>query len=152
MVLRIRYIPLLNLSTSYYFYLAPLASKTHMGGYRSAIVHLYRVNELKMSSYLENMLADHMSGYTKVLSSARLAGQLPPVEGRDALTFAAYETLCWTAIKGPRDDVVYWAFQTLSWNLAQRSQTIGDLLLEHISWKDDCLSVVIPKHKGTDEC
>jgi hypothetical protein len=47
-----------------------------------------------------------------------------------------------------KNQIVYWAFQTLSWNLMTRSVSTADILYQHISWINDSLTVVIPKHKS----
>jgi hypothetical protein len=39
-------------------------------------------------------------------------------------------------------------FVSLCWNLIQRSETVGNINLEHISWTDDHLNICTPKTKN----
>lgn len=43
------------------------------------------------------------------------------------------------------------AFTILCWNLFARSCNVGSLMLQHISWENDSLKIVLPKHKGDQE-
>jgi hypothetical protein len=44
-----------------------------------------------------------------------------------------------------------WAFIIFLWNLMARSCSIGNIMLQHLRWADDCLIVRLPKHKGDQE-
>ncbi len=44
-----------------------------------------------------------------------------------------------------------WAFFLFSWNLMARSCSVGNIMLQHMRWADDCLIVRLPKHKGDQE-
>src|SRR4051812_15231313 len=39
----------------------------------------------------------------------------------------------------------------MQWNMMGRSSMVSGLMLQHISWHDDCLVVTTPKHKGDQE-
>ena len=41
-----------------------------------------------------------------------------------------------------------WCFQVLAWNLIARSSSIKGIMLQHMSWRGDCLVINFPLHKG----
>ena len=41
-----------------------------------------------------------------------------------------------------------WSFFLLTWNLMARSVTVANIMLAHISWREDSLLIEIPKTKA----
>ncbi|CAK9251868.1 unnamed protein product [Sphagnum jensenii] len=37
---------------------------------------------------------------------------------------------------------------TLSWNLVSRANSVGNVMLQHVDWKEDSMIITFPKHKG----
>jgi len=44
-----------------------------------------------------------------------------------------------------------WPFFLLCWTLMARSNSVGNIMLQHISWKEDALIVGMAQHKGDKE-
>ena len=108
-----------------------------------------------------------MSEYKKTVASYRLDGTMSATEGKQPLSFAGYKMLVMTFLRlSPQassggnhrgDDgsattwlqgIFGWAFLVLQWNLIARSVTIGAIMLSHIAWRDDHLTLTMPKSKS----
>jgi hypothetical protein len=66
-------------------------------------------------------------------------------------TFQGYRLICQKAMKKTGDYSYAWVFITLCWNLMARCASIAELNLKHLSWEQDSLVVIVPKHKGDQE-
>ena len=42
-------------------------------------------------------------------------------------------------------------FLILAWNLMARSNSVGSLMYQHVSWENDSMVIRLPKHKGDQE-
>lgn len=75
-------------------------------------------------------------------------------EGKRPISAKGYMLLASFALKTTTNrlgSVYTHAFTVLCWNLFARSCNVGKLMLHHISWENDSLKIVLPKHKGDQE-
>lgn len=75
-------------------------------------------------------------------------------EGKQPIAFAGYGLLCkkFIAIHAmPAQMSFAWSFFTLCWNLFARANSVANIMLPHMSWRDDSLIVVFTQHKGDKE-
>jgi hypothetical protein len=146
----------------------PLALST-VQGYGSALKAYLNEQGCKLSADVEIELSRFVGGYKRATAQYKKEGILEPTEGKDHLTLMGYRLLCQKFLKlhpttrGASDGssqepegqwyagIFAHAFLCLMWNLIDRSVTVADILLEHISWQDDSLVVTIPMHKGDQE-
>lgn len=147
---------------------------------KSAFVWLHLEQNLRVWNQLDTALENQLQGYQKQMGDWKLTSVVPAIEGKLPLSHTAYETIAkkfmsstpfhrrtvtLTATnENPIQSKFYksqsqpWnnslfghLFFVLQWNLMARSNTVAKILLSHISWSEDCLLVVVPKHKGDQE-
>jgi hypothetical protein len=89
------------------------------------------------------------------------------VEGKHRLTFAGYcliarrlQSLHPESVPSKAQTKKYsiwsqtvfgWPFFVLQWNMMARSASVSGVMLEHITWEEDCLIITTPQHKGDQE-
>jgi hypothetical protein len=130
-----------------------------MGGYRSAIMDLYKQHKQSAPEALVVEMSSYMSGFKRTVSDLKLKGHMKIEEGRSSIPFTGYITLAKVIFKfvpaGSKGTWEWmwfgWAFFIFLWNLMARSHSIGHIMLQHMRWSDDCLIVKLPKHKGDQE-
>ncbi len=127
---------------------------TTMVGMSSAIQDLYRSNKKVVGQDINTELKMFLRGYKRFIQDRKQAGAHPVVEGKRHLSFVGYVTLAKYAIKQQesRDSSMFaHTFLVLCWNLFARSHSVATLMLQHLSWENDSLVVILPKHKGDQE-
>jgi len=71
-----------------------------------------------------------------------------PISARGYLLLAAYAL---RSADNRLGSVYPHVFTILCWNLFARSINVGALMLQHISWENDCMKITLPRHKGDQE-
>ena len=130
------------------------ASCAHVGGYRSAIVDLYKSNNLKFDDDAVIGMSDFSSGYKRLVAEKKLTGEMVVQEGKSPITFGGYNFVAEHAMTMKEDfqqSMFAHLFLLLCWNLIARSVSVGTIMLQHISWEQDAMVITTPKHKGDQE-
>jgi hypothetical protein len=130
-----------------------MKSISDVGGYCSAIAYLYRLRAID-STQTKAKLSEFMSGYKRLVASAKQSGEMPMQEGKQPFTFESYRMLSNIALKQEIEiGTLLFAqlYLVLCWNLMARSCSVASLMYQHITWTDDSLVVTIPRHKGDQE-
>lgn len=121
-----------------------------------------------LDTKLYSDLSSLIKGFKKKIALKKKNGELPSIEGRHPITFGGYKLLAlkFLSLKPEvkqgnnsrnsncgswNESIFSWPFWLLLWNLMQRSETIANVQLEHISWKEDSLTIVIPQSKTDQE-
>lgn len=131
-----------------------LIATSTMTGIYSAINNLYREKEFSLTPLTKTRIQAFLAGYKRIVSEAKLTGQLPILEGKKHLTFQNYCCLAKYALQSQtsRDGSLFsHIFMLLSWNLFARSNSVAQLSFHHFEWENDSLIVTLPKHKGDQE-
>jgi hypothetical protein len=130
----------------------PIGPST-LGNYLSALTYLYKENgieEKEASRLTRGLLKKCLAGVKRSDAELRQKGELPAMEGKAPLTFTGYDLIARYAISSGTSSYA-WLYVVLCWNLISRSNNVGNLMFEHISWKGDALIVFLPKTKGDQE-
>lgn len=127
-----------------------------IGGYRSAINHLYRERLVPIPPELKQSMDDFVRGYRRRIAQAKEEGDIPITEGKRPLTVQGYRMLCKKSVEVEmafRSKICSHAhlFTVMQWNLMVRSASVGSLLYHHIGWEGDAMVVRLPRHKGDQE-
>ena len=103
-------------------------------------------------------LVAHLSSYTagrrRMTAEDRANGEESDFEGKYPIDMSEFRVLAKSALTSgvrPKDARLYHAYLILCWNLIARSSTVGDLLWNNISWKNDCITVLYEKGKTNQE-
>lgn len=83
-----------------------------------------------------------------------MTGEMAIYEGKRPISAKGYMLLAAFALRSANNrlgSVYPHIFTILCWNLFARSCNVGSLMLQHISWENDSLKIVLPKHKGDQE-
>ena len=94
--------------------------------------------------------------YKNFVGSARMKGDMPPVEGAAAITYDAYYMLMEAAIKSsPKGKgsaessiVNLWLFLIMAWSTLCRGERVGRIQLSFIRWIGDALGIGVPTSKS----
>lgn len=113
-----------------------------LGGYKSAILWLYKEANLTIDIEVSKYLDEAISGYKTIVAEKKERGIIRLQEGRNPLNFSGYMTLA-SSIAGfdSTSSPFGWVYCVLTWNLMCRSNNTAKIHLNHLSWKNDCLSV-----------
>jgi hypothetical protein len=131
-----------------------LNSHSHVQGFRSAIIDLYKTRGLTISDMAKSQLTDFVSGYAKRVAQAKEDGDMPMVEGKSPMSTVGYHFLANKAVTQDEDFnlcTFVHVFLLLCWNLMARSVSVAHILYEHIGWEEDALTITIGKTKGDQE-
>ena len=127
-----------------------------MQGYRSALLWLYQEKGIVIGSDTLLWLNNFTSGYKKTIADKKSRGVMSISEGKSPLSFHGYKKISEFMMKlapesrnHPWSEVIFsWSYMTLSWNLMARAESVGNIMLQHLDWRDDSLLVTFAKHKG----
>jgi hypothetical protein len=131
-------------------------SSSCMQGYKSALLWLYRENNVIMSAEIDAEIEEIIKGYKKTVALKKSGGIMKLQEGKSSISFNGYSAIAealltlqpekkkFTWLEG----IFGWTFMVLCWNLIGRSASIGNLMYQHIRWKEDALVVLFAMHKG----
>lgn len=119
-------------------------------GYKSALMWHYAEHDVVVSAVDKQKLDQLVSGYKREVANLKLAGKMPMVEGKLALTFDGYRSVAQALFSG--DDMLFgWPYLLLQWNLIARTSSVSTMMMQHIGWESDSLLITLPKHKGDQE-
>jgi len=124
-------------------------SFSSVSGVRSAIVYLYRKNNVDLGVDLSNELEDYLCGYSREVADMKQSGKLTLSEGKSPMPLRGYLFIAKEAVK--QGALFAWLFTLLCWHLIARSVTVANIMICHVSWELDSLTIHIPKHKGDQE-
>lgn len=131
-----------------------------MQGYKSALKWWYGKNNKVLEPEINKSLDDFIDGYKKLVQRKKSSGVMEIKEGKSPLSFSGYvavsKHLASMKPKGvvrknqtPHVEGIFaWPFFVLSWNLLARSENVGALHVQHMSWSNDCLTVRFARSKG----
>ena len=91
-----------------------------------------------------------MAGFGRQVANAKQNGHMSITEGKQPISMSGYKMLADLLIKVPMM-LFAWPFFLLCWTLMARSNSVGNIMLQHISWKEDALIVGMAQHKGDKE-
>lgn len=131
-------------------------STATMQGYKSALLWYYTERGVTMNAADNKWINDCVKGYKKSIAKKKAEGVMSVTEGKSRLTFAGYCAICKEMMhlrpEGTKNrfaqSTFAWSFMTLSWNLMARCNSVNSIMLQHIDWKNDSLTVTFAKHKG----
>jgi hypothetical protein len=130
----------------------PVAVSTVMG-YKSALKWYYKERKVIMTPEVDQELDSVLKGYTRRVSGLKLDGKMAVFEGKYHLPFEGYRVLATLLFQYAHfNEMLFaWPFLVLQWNLIARTATVASMMMEHIGWEGDALTVSTPKHKGDQE-
>lgn len=143
-------------------------SPAALGAFRSALAWYCGLQHQELVRELYSKLTFLISGYKKKIAAMKKSGELPAIEGRHHIGMKGYRFLAEKFFQltpeikegnklnnkqqnSFNESLFAWPYWLLLWNLMQRSETIANLQLEHISWKEDSLTIIMPKTKTDQE-
>ncbi len=122
-----------------------------VNGHRSAILYYYKQKGVKLKDNEALKLSSFMKGVKNTLATLKHTGRMRGQEGKGPLSVHGYKYLAMEGLQysGPDKDLhaCCHLFVVLAWNLMARSVTVGSILLDHIEWENDALTIAIYKSK-----
>jgi hypothetical protein len=127
-----------------------------MQGYKSALAWYYRKYDRTLNDDINKWIDEFVKGYRKDVADKKSRGVMSITEGKSPLSFGGFCRICMYLVsmvdatsKLPWHLIMFsWLFLTLCWNLIGRSASVGNIMLQHIDWCEDCLKIKLAKHKG----
>ena len=130
-----------------------------MQGYKSALSwYYYQNSERKIEPAIDAWTNEFVAGYKRIVADKKLSGIMPIQEGKSALSFPGFVIISEYMMKLKPEDsrkgyswsaaLFAWLFMVFCWNLIARSNSVANIMLQHIDWKMDALVVTFAKHKG----
>ena len=131
-------------------------SASCMQGYKSALGWFYTEKYVIMEASIEQWIAAFIQGYKRTVAEKKAAGVMDIKEGKSKLAFNGYVEIAKHLMKkapvgrkGTWAQGIYgWAFMTISWNLMARGDSVRNIMLQHVNWKNDCMTITFALHKG----
>ena len=131
-------------------------SASCMQGYKSALIWWYAEKKMRLEQAQNDWIDNFIKGYKKIVADKKARGVMSISEGKSALSFSGYLHISKTMMTlRPvnrkytwMEGIFSWSFMTLSWNLIARANSVGNIMLQHIDWREDSPIVTFPKHKG----
>lgn len=126
----------------------------YMNSYKNALEFCWKTHgEVKqeMPKEICHEIAEFIVGYQREYNDAKQRGEVPMMEGKCPMSFTGYRYIALKAVQATNDcmqNIFAWAYLVLCWNLMARSDNVGSLMLEHIGWVDDALTVTFVRMKG----
>jgi len=116
---------------------------------KSALSNLYRFSKYEMSTSMEVLLKQFLSGKKRdIAEKKKMTGDYMRI-GKAKMDFRVYEKLCEFFLKEEGEEFIFArCFLTLEWNLMARSENIVHANVLHISWDNDSLVFRFVKTKG----
>lgn len=131
-------------------------SPSCMQGYKSALIWLYLEKDHPWPPDIDSWVQTFIRGYKKTVAEKKATGVMSLKEGKSNLAFTGYNAICKEFMERTpsgrkhswAQGIFGWAFMTLSWNLMARSDSVRKIMLQHVDWKNDCMTITFAKHKG----
>ena len=137
-----------------YFTPPKFQSYDHVNGYKSAILDMYEIQNVKPTTAIKDMFNDFAKGYKRKIASLKQQGEIKITEGKAPLTFQGYRFLSKKAVEQKTDftwAIFAWMFLLFCWNLMARCVSVSGIMFDHIGWEGDAMTIIFPKHKGDQE-
>ena len=123
--------------------------KSMYDGMRSALMHLYRLMEVRMDDSFRKLLHQYVQGLKKVVAENKKATGQKLTEGKRAMSRSVYKRMCELFMEGDSDEYIFGhCFLTLEWNLMARADNVCSAMVSHIEWNGDALIFHFAKTKG----
>ena len=127
-----------------------------MQGYKSALGWYYAEHGCRLDSLLDDWLDNFIKGYKKTVAEKKEKGIMKISEGKSSLSFGGYKHICDFMLSMKpihrafswQEGLFSWLYMTLTWNLMCRSYNSAHLMLQHLDWKDDCMTIKFAKTKN----
>jgi hypothetical protein len=123
----------------------PTMSVSCLGGYKSAVLWLYKEHNLPIENDMSNYLNEAIHGYRTVIATKKENGVMKLQEGRSPLTFTGYLSLAKMLLAY---SPFGWVYFILTWNLMCRSNNTGKIHLSHCKLNMDCIAVTFARTKS----
>jgi hypothetical protein len=119
-------------------------SHSCMGGYKSALKWHYEENGVLFPTDIDKWCDSFIIGYKKLIADKKERGIMKLKEGKSPLSFSGLILMCTTMVTmlPTRNKFTYgellfgWAYILLCWNVMSRSHNVGQLMLQHMEWKN----------------
>jgi len=120
--------------------------------HKSALVWLYKEQNVTLSTEQATYLDDVICGYKKTVAEKKSLGVMSLTEGKSPISFHGYVGIANVCLhlqpeqnstrrqkSSFAEGIFSWIYFLLCWNLMCRTNTTSKIALDHISWKEDCL-------------
>lgn len=126
---------------------------SHLTGLRSGLVDLYKRNKFRLSEDLQSRLSELSTGYENIINDLKKKGLMKLSAGKRELRRDGYLLICLKLMRFKKPtkvgasggswsaSIFGWSFFTLLWNLISRPESVEDIMLPMITWKEDCLTI-----------
>lgn len=131
-----------------------------VSGHVSALKNAFRDQNIDFPQPIRKVTDNFLDGYKKIIADLKQNGKYAIEEGKKHIKFEGYvEVIRLFSQYSPSNSISYLrgAFQigifcilymVLCWNMAQRSETVGNIHLEHIKWTGDSMCFKLPRTKN----
>ena len=131
-------------------------SASCMQGYKLALLWWYREKSVVINSDINDHLNAFIKGYEVTIAKKKATGVMSITEGKSALSFAGYVEICKVMMRlapngnrNPFSEGIFgWTYMVFMWNLIARAESVGNIMLQHIDWREDAVIVTFARHKG----
>ena len=130
---------------------APVLTTPHntMTKYRSAMKKLYTEREHQFCPDLESKVSIYLKVIEVLIAKEKKKGLRPYHDGKSKLSFSLFVRICQQlCISNIQEGDLVRAFFTTCWNMMARSDTTSSIMLNHLSWDNDHMKIIVPQHKG----
>ncbi|KAG6942306.1 hypothetical protein JG687_00019135 [Phytophthora cactorum] len=111
---------------------------------------------IELDTQLDTELRRVLDGYEKTVNSLKKSGLMKINEVKRGLKSSIFGLLALKLMteapsrKGQNwgTTLFGWSYFVLMWNLMSRSESIDSIMLQHMEWTEDCLSIEEQGHKG----
>ncbi|KAL7550473.1 LOW QUALITY PROTEIN: hypothetical protein ACHAWF_014863 [Thalassiosira exigua] len=123
-------------------------SESQFSGIRSAIGYVYKSARVPMPDEMANEMSIFINGLKRTIAAAKDHLGLKISEGKDLMSFDAYEHLAKALFySNEKRDVFNHLFLLLDWNLMKRAENCVKAKINHIRFEDDSLVFEFAKSK-----
>mmetsp|Transcript_12129 Transcript_12129/g.15607 ORF Transcript_12129/g.15607 Transcript_12129/m.15607 type:complete len:659 (-) Transcript_12129:55-2031(-) len=137
-------------------YLSPSKynSYSFVSGHRDALHLEYTTQDVDWDPTTARDISEFLKAYKRNVSEKKANGEMSSQEGKDPMNNEGLEYLAKETLTCPTDmilNITAHLYLLLCWNLMARSITVSDLLIDHISWSGDALTIYVGKMKNDQE-
>lgn len=105
-----------------------------------------------MSLQMKNKLSLFMKGVRKTIVRDKVAAGISVEEGKKEMSFECLKLMCKIFAEGDNPEYAFaWPFLLLEWNLIACANSVCDLLMNDVEWRDDALLLFLRKTKTDQE-
>ena len=123
-------------------------SYSKFSGVRSAVGYIYKSSRVPMPEDMKKDIGIFINGVKRNVTAAKKILGLKITEGKEALSFEAYEFVAKKLFHSKeKRDVFNHLFLVLDWNLMKRAENCVDVMINHITFGSDCLKFEFAKSK-----